>query len=285
MLIAGASVVAIALLVGLLATIMLVYQGKRDSKGNPQYVALGSSFAAGIGLGPRAPGSPVACMRSLNGYPQQLARMLGLSLVDRTCSGATTDHILFGGQFFQPPQLDGLNSSTVLVTVTTGGNDVRYVSDLSFLAARNSPTFMGRALGLFWRGPLRAQERNFEKVRADLVAMLKEIHRRSPKARVILISYPMILPPSGVCQALNISEEQAEMMRAVGGRLADVARIAASEGSAIFLDMNATGASHHACSSAPWVNGWNDAQGTRFHPTLLGAQATASAIASALEEP
>ena len=72
----------------------LVYQGRRRTRARPQYVALGSSFAAGIGLGERAPGSPRICMQSINGYPQQLARLLGLSLVDVSCSGAATKHVL-----------------------------------------------------------------------------------------------------------------------------------------------------------------------------------------------
>ena len=107
----------------------------KSHAGSPaQYVALGSSFAAGLGLGPRAPGSPFFFMRSINGYPQQLARMVDLSLVDASCSGATTRHVLHGGQFFQPAQIDMLVSTTELVTLTAGGNDVGYIRDLVFLA-------------------------------------------------------------------------------------------------------------------------------------------------------
>ena len=82
---------------------VLIVQGKRPPKRTAQYVALGSSFAAGFGLGPRLAGSPYACLKSSNGYPQQLAMMLNLSLEDMTCIGATTTKVLHGGQFFQGP--------------------------------------------------------------------------------------------------------------------------------------------------------------------------------------
>ena len=94
----GTTAAVIGLVGGGLA--VLLHQGRRKPRGTPQYVALGSSYAAGIGLGKRAPGSPVACFRSVNDYPQQLARILGLSLVDVTCSGATTKHVLLGRQYF-----------------------------------------------------------------------------------------------------------------------------------------------------------------------------------------
>src|SRR5436305_9853592 len=96
----------------------LYYQGKRRPTGNSQYVALGSSFAAGLGVGQRAPNSPTLCLRSAQNYAHLLAKARGLNLTDVTCSGATTQHILEGSQFFQPPQVDALRPNTGLVTVT-----------------------------------------------------------------------------------------------------------------------------------------------------------------------
>lgn len=156
------SIVAISFLVAILVGVgVLYYQGKRKPTGTPQYVALGSSFAAGFGLGARDPGSALVCMRSSNGYPQQLARSLGLSLVDRSCSGAKASHVLRGGQFFLGPQIDAVGAQTELVTITVGGNDVHYVGDLSFMAGRNGNDFTGWALGQFWSGPLKLERRDF----------------------------------------------------------------------------------------------------------------------------
>ena len=250
-----------------------------------KYVALGSSFAAGIGLGPRAPGSPYPCMRSINGYPQQLARLVGLSLVDKSCSGATTKHVLHGGQYFQGPQLDALDAETALVTLTIGGNDVRYVGDLVLMAGRNQRSFVGWLLRRLSKGPLSAEERNFAKLQDDLRATLGEIRRRSPRARVVMVTYLAILPPHGSCPTLGISEAEAALMRQVGARLAEVTRTAAREAGADFVDMETLSITHHACAVIPWVNGWKKTKGTKFHPTLAGAEATAKEIARLLDKP
>ena len=51
------AIVGLIVIAALLVTGVLFLQSKRKPRGSPQYVALGSSFAAGIGLGPRAPRS------------------------------------------------------------------------------------------------------------------------------------------------------------------------------------------------------------------------------------
>ena len=278
---AAACMVVLGIMVVLVVAgfLIMLYQGKQTPTGDPHYVAMGSSFAAGIGLGPRALGSPVACMRTLNGYPQQLATMIRLPIVDVSCSAATTRHVLHGGQYFQPPQLDALARNTKLVTITSGGNDIHYISDLSLIAAGNARSLMGWLMRLFWSEPLRPEQRDYDKVRDDLVVYVTQAQRRSPQARIVLVTYPTIFPPSGTCPRLNISAEQAREMQVVGEQLAAATRAAAEASGALIVDMQRLGVNHHACSAAPWVNGWINAKGAQFHPTLLGAKETAAAIA------
>ena len=116
----------------------------------------------------------------------------------------------------------------------------------------------------------------------DLAATLREIRRRAPGARIVVVTYPAVLPPESSCPRLGLDPYEVATIRAVRKRLADVTRRATQAGGAILVDMTAIGAAHHACAPGPWVNGWNDAQGTRFHPTLAVARATADAIAAAL---
>ena len=49
-----------------------------------RYVALGSSMAAGPGISPTVPGSPLLAMRSQRNYPHLVAQRLELDLVDMT---------------------------------------------------------------------------------------------------------------------------------------------------------------------------------------------------------
>jgi lysophospholipase L1-like esterase len=118
-----------------------------------RYVALGSSMAAGPGIRPTAEGAPFRAARSARNYPHLVAAQLGHDLVDVTYSGATTANVLTDSQHGAPPQVDALDGSEDLVTVTIGGNDVGYVQ---FLFAAGLPR-LARSLpllGRLLRGPL-----------------------------------------------------------------------------------------------------------------------------------
>lgn len=260
---------------------ILYWQGTRKTESNGEYVALGSSYAAGIGLGARAPGSPMLCMRSQAGYPVLLAEELGLHLVDMSCSGATSEHVLNGGQFFQGPQLDAVGPDTKLVTVTIGGNDVSYVGDL-FLAAGAGGPLASLGGKLFTSGPEPLGKRPFSQVRENLVAIVRFVRGRAPHAKIVIATYPTILPAQGTCKPLRIDEKQAELSRQVGERLAVVSREAADQRGVIFVDMNAMGREHNACSTMQWVLPATIESGAPFHPSHAGARATADAIAAAL---
>lgn len=107
-------------------------------EGGAFYVALGSSFAAGLGLGRRSPSSPLISMRSCNGYPQQLARLLQVpSFTDMTSSGATIEQVFRKNQSYLEAQVNALGTNTALGTLTAGGNDVKYIGDLMALAYAN----------------------------------------------------------------------------------------------------------------------------------------------------
>ena len=78
------------------------------------YVALGDSFAAGLGGG----NEKGVCQRSATSYPQIFAAESGARLVQNAaCSGATTSDLL-------TKQLSALGPSADLVTVSIGGNDL-----------------------------------------------------------------------------------------------------------------------------------------------------------------
>lgn len=266
------------------ATIFIWYQGSRMPHGRPEYVALGSSFAAGAGLGPLQEDGPLLCSRSTGGYPPQLARILDLSMVDMTCGGAKAQHLLYGGQFFQGPQVRTIGKQTRLVTITVGGNDLGYSSDLSMLAARRTGTLFGWSVRRFWGGPKQAEERDYAGLRTRLISAIHAIKKRAPNAIVVLATYPAILPPVGTCTRLGLSEAEADLMREVANRFAAISRAAAEQSGALLVDMHRLGEEHHACSESPWTYGWTNADLAPFHPNRKGARATADAIATALRQ-
>lgn len=250
---------------------------------NPaQYVALGSSFAAGIGLGPRPPDSPRACRRSVDSYPQHLARLCGLSIVDMTCSGATTAHVLDGGRARQGPQIDGITQATELVTLTAGGNDVHYVGDLIMLSLRARSRVARALMRAFWNGPSPVAERDFAALHRNLRAIVDEARRRAPRARIVLVSYPQIVPSVGTCAALGLGADEAALMRDVGQALDAVTREAAQASGALLVDMGPPSAAHAVGSAQPWVSGATRLRDAPFHPTREGTLATALQVAASL---
>jgi lysophospholipase L1-like esterase len=267
-----------------MALVLFWYQGQRTPSGKPEYVALGSSFAAGAGLGPLQPDSPWLCARSVNGYPPQLARKLNSAIVDMSCGGAVAGNVLHGGQFFQGAQIRVISRKTRLVTITVGGNDIGYVGDLSMLAARNSGSLFGRLVGWFWSGPKPDEDRNFTKLHSELLETVQQIQQQAPEATIVLATYPAILPPKGTCAAIGLSEAEAELMRSVADKLAATTRSVALQANARLVDMHRIGRDHNACSNSPWTAGWANASIAPFHPTPAGAQATAQSIADALHQ-
>ncbi len=255
----------------------LYWQGRRPVDNTGDYVALGSSFAAGIGLGPSADGSPVHCLRTTGGYPAILAEQSGLRLVDMTCSGSTTGHILDGGQLLLGPQLDAVGPATKLVTITSGGNDIDYVGDL--MAASGN---MGR-FGAWFHGPIRpVSERPYDAVEQKLVQIVQGIKAIAPNARVMVINYPAILPEQGNCPATGLSDHQADVSRQVARQLVVVTGQAAEKSGAQLLDMAQASIGHDVCSTDPWVNGAKPRTGTAFHPNAAGADVIAKAIMHAI---
>jgi lysophospholipase L1-like esterase len=255
---------------------LLYWQAAKTTDQSGEYVALGSSFAAGIGLGQRVSGSPIHCFRTAGGYPSLVAKKTGMRLVDMSCSGSTTKHILSGGQLLLGPQLAAIGSATKLVTITSGGNDVGYIGDL-MVASGN----MGR-LGAWWHGDIEpADARPYDAVTDNLIKIINSVRQKAPSAKILIINYPSIIPPNGSCAALGINKEQADISRTLAQQLALATKRAVDESGAQLVDIANASVGHDVCSKAPWVNGASVKAGTAFHPNAAGAEATADAIVKA----
>jgi len=244
------------------------------------YVAMGSSYAAGPGITEVVAGSPPRCARSRDNYAEQLARRRGLDLTDATCSGAKTSHIL-GSWDELPPQLDALRADTRLVTVTIGGNDLNWMGGLFAASCK--------ALGLGAQMPQLAcnamempSEADYTKVRASLLAIARMVHQRSPSARLVFVDYATLLPPKGHCDAMPLTDQDADRARAVARRLLTLTEQAAREGSADVLRASDATRGHGACAKEPWMNGFarpgGPAPGAVYHPTQAGMTAVAEAL-------
>jgi lysophospholipase L1-like esterase len=246
-----------------------------------RYVALGSSMAAGPGIRPRAKGAPWGSGRSARNYAHLVAQRLDLDLVDVTFSGATTANILAERQRGTPPQIDALDGSEALVTITIGGNDVGYVPVLMAAALPRAVRILPNIRALLDRD---AREQALAQVGDSLRAVGAAVRRRAPNARVLFVDYLTMLPPDGL-SAPPLSPADADLGRRVAARLAELTATAAQATGCELLRAGQASREHHAWSSDPWTVGpawplpWRPVP---FHPNAAGMRAVADLLTAQL---
>ncbi|GAB3015268.1 SGNH/GDSL hydrolase family protein [Streptomyces pseudoechinosporeus] len=243
-----------------------------------EYVAMGSSFAAGPGIPPGSTSGGTACGRSDANYAGIVARDTGANLTEVSCSGATTANILTSAQGAHPPQIDAVTSSTRLVTITIGGNDVNYLGSLSTYSCQTSG---GTNCGTVDQSAI---NQTFDVLTDRLESVVNAVYDKAPEADVYLVNYLTVLPDAGTCANVPLTADQLAFGQSIATRLADATATAADDTGATLVDVAAASQGHDACSSDPWVETYRPASGrTPYHPNERGMEAAASMVKSALE--
>jgi lysophospholipase L1-like esterase len=245
-----------------------------------RYVALGSSMAAGPGIRPSAAGAPFRAGRSARNYAHLVAQRLGFDLVDVTYSGATTANILTDAQHGSPPQVEALDGSEDLVTVTIGGNDVGYVP---LLTAAGLPRIVRSVplLGTVVREMVdpTARDRALVEVAESLKEVGRTIRQRSPRAKVLFVDYLTLLPPTGAAPPL--SDIDVALGRRVADTLERLTGEAAADTGCGWVRVADASREHHAWSAEPWTTKpglpW-PGRPAPLHPNAAGMRAVADLI-------
>lgn len=263
----------------LLAALVAALPGVAFAQPAADYVAMGSSFAAGPGLLPHATEAPTRCGRSTRNYAQQLAALRGLTLADVSCSAATTQAILAPWKEL-PAQIDAVGPATRLVTVTIGGNDVGYVGRLLHASCRQLAE-LGRVAADRCRPANEATDADFAALGLSMRAIAAAVRARAPQAQLVFVDYLTLLPPSQTCAATPLTAAEADQARATAARLLALTAEVAKASDARLLSASSLSAGHDACAAEPWVWGYPapDRQAP-YHPSLAGM----SALARALDE-
>ena len=250
-----------------------------------RYVAMGSSFGAGPGLTPRAPGSPRRAGRSAGNYAHLVAGALGLDLRDVTYSGATTSDLLQPTAAGLPAQLDAVTPDTRLVTITAGGNDVGYLPRLTLSSLpwplRAVPRVRASIAGF---GDQAVTDERFAQLERNLATIGQRLHDRAPVCRVLFVDYLTILPPQGQDQGTPPPAEMARWGRAIAARLAATTQAGAGAAGCEYVAVSAASADHHAWSQAPWTRRFHLSLrgGAPYHPDAAGMAAVAQLVIAAL---
>ncbi|NMO88300.1 SGNH/GDSL hydrolase family protein [Actinomycetospora sp. TBRC 11914] len=253
--------------------------------GATRYVALGSSFGAGPGLRPRAPGSPWRAGRSAINYAHLAAGHLALDLHDATYSGARVADILAGARQGRG-QLAALDASTALVTVTAGGNDIGYLPALTLAslpgAVRERGRVRRRLAGLTDDGRLGDRLQQLER---DLERLAIRIRAAAPSARLVLVDYLTILP-SRPDPAPPLPTDVADWGRRAASGLSRTLRSVAARTDDGFVAAADASRAHHAWSAAPWTRRFHYSLrgGAAYHPNATGMANVARLLVEHLED-
>lgn len=252
-----------------------------------RYVALGSSYAAGAGIPPLASDRPARCGASQASYPRLLAARLNLALTDASCGGATTAHLL-GAWDELSAQVDAVTAQTRLVTITAGGNDLNYMGLMFAGSCRAGVADPRRPEGAPCPVVPEPSAQDYARVESQLAAVVREVRRRAPRARVVLVQY-VALAQEGPCAAAPLSEADRLAARRVAAGLAQATARAAAETGADLLPVDAASQQHTPCTAQPWSRGmapgYDGGEGAPWHPTAAGHAAIAEMLEGLLARP
>ncbi len=253
-----------------------------------RYAHLGDSFAAGSGIDPTVADSPAMCLRSARNFGQLIAARRGWgppAFADVSCGGATTANLDTAQYLGVPPQADALGPATELVTMLIGGNDGRLFADAVADCGALAP---GDTVGDPCR---RAYGAQFDREVADTVApalrgAVALVARRAPHARIVVVGYPRLLPPTGGCYpTMRVAAGDVAYLNDLQIRLNRAIAAAATAARADYVDLWAVSRDHDACADPDrrWVEPMVGARTrTTVHPNAAGQRAIADAVSAAL---
>jgi lysophospholipase L1-like esterase len=265
----GAGLAALAMAVGLAVA-------PAQAADKTKYVALGDSYAAGQGAGPYLDD----CYRSANAYSELAADAMAVKLVrNEACSGKTTQDVV-------KSQLRHLNKSTELVTITAGGNDLKFGEIVTYCgSAMVNPTVAGAALCDKAGADATARIASGQ-LAGDVASMIRSVKAAAPRAKVVVTGYPYLYDPVAPGRPDPVSRFIDKATFLANGLNDAISRAAGATG-ATYVDVTAAFAGHGIDSAAPWINLDPSAPTSpdNFHPNAKGYKAYLASLSKAKAYP
>jgi hypothetical protein len=215
------------------------------------YVALGDSYSSGLGAGSES-GS---CGQSPNAYgPLWASANSPASFAFAACSGAKTTDVISS-------ELSSLSSSTTLISVTIGGNDVGFSSIMETCVLYSTSSCESAVS--------KAEQYAENTLPGLLNTMLTDIKAKAPNAKIVVLDYPDFYDLSvPVCIGLSSQDHQAldQGINILDG----VLQTAANNNGAHFADVRSQFSGHELCDGAGWLHSVTYPIGDSYHPTSTG---------------
>ena len=219
------------------------------------YVAMGDSYSSGVGTGSYTLDS--ACKRSVYAYPYLFAQKHTMgSFAFVACSGAKTTDMIAN-------QVPSLSTSTNLVTMTIGGNDIGFANLIEQCTLSNcATTLVNTTANLATTlGPA-------------LNTAFSAVRNAAPNATVIVLGYPHVFSTASCFGTLGISSTEEKDADALSDALDSLISGYAATYHFTYESALVPWTGHAVCSSSAWLNGLNLlATGESYHPNRAGHSA------------
>jgi hypothetical protein len=246
------------------------------------YVALGDSRAAGLTTTSQSGGD--GCGRTDAGYPVLVAQALrAASFTTVACGGAVAADVVDRGQSTSggrrvAVQTAALRPDTTLVTLSIGGNDIRWKG----IVDRCLETTPGQArdcrtdpsLPDLIAGRLAMLSARLDHVLANIRAI-------APSATILVVGHGGYFGPRGCAGDAPVADVDTPVIADFFRRLNDVYQAAATRAGAGFVDVGAAAVGHDVCAPAGerWFTGIRPVDGVpSTHPTPAGSAGIARAV-------
>jgi lysophospholipase L1-like esterase len=253
--------VAVLLGAAVLATALLTPTAANAAA--PVYVALGDSYASGVGTRTYIADSG-SCQRSTKAYPYLDAARVGAALTFVACSGARVADVTAN-------QLGPLNSGVRWVTLQVGGNDAGFSSVITECA---KPSWLGDCNGAV----ATAQATINNTIPGRLNTLYATVRSRATTAKVIVVGYPRLFNGTDCNAGTFFSAAEMTKLNATADLLNS--KIAAAAGAAGYSFVNPTSAfiGHAVCGSPEWLNGLSNPVSESYHPNTTGQTGFANLV-------
>jgi len=277
--------------------------------GRGWYSALGDSFSAGDGNEPymNAFGFDTTadgCHRSAAAYPVTIATQLygGQTARFVACSGAVIRDVVVGkGKVppgMEPSQLNALDNTVDLVTISIGGNDIGFSSIATscvlfgIICTFTDNTDAVNAIARIGKendsgqilDPSTAPGSSSDPV-YTLDNIYATIRHDAPNARILVVGYPDLLPINAPCLTAGLGTDVVNWLNGVEKSLNDTIKTEAERNGAEYVDLSTAFAGHELCSFQPYVNLLVNPPffETPVHPNEHGQGAMARAVKAKID--
>jgi lysophospholipase L1-like esterase len=252
-----------AVLLLLVTAAVLRPLGSSASAASPEYVALGDSFASGVGTRTYYSESG-SCYRSPKAYPVLDAARVGAELRFKACGGAKTGDVLNN-------QLGPLDVGTDLVTVQVGGNDAGFSNVMTTCAQPSWAADCHAAID-----KAQAYIRNTLPGRLDDV--YAAIRVKAVAADVTAVGYPRLFMGVDCNSGTWFTSKEMTRLNQTADLLNAAIRDRAAAVEFGFADPTGAFTGHAICADVEWINGLSNPTRESFHPNVRGQAGYANLV-------